>query len=89
MAIYNVISRALDIYVLIVLIRCIMSWLLPGTYNRFVQIIYELTEPPLAFIRRYVPSLGMFDLSAIILVFAVQILNSVLYYVFLFIFRGK
>jgi len=86
MLLYNVISRALDVYVVIVLIRCLLSWFSPNTYNRFVQVVYDLTEPPLAFIRRYVPSFGGFDFSAIILIFAVRILNSVLFSLFINIF---
>ena len=53
-----------------------MSWLVAfnilNTSNRFVysvlDISHKLTDPPLNFIRRYLPNLGSIDISPIILI---------------------
>ncbi len=41
----------LNVVNLILVVRCIVSWL-PIGYNRFTEILYSLTEPFLAPIRR-------------------------------------
>ena len=61
-----------------ILARVIVSWLPIGPDSRFapiVRFIYEITEPILAPIRRLLPSMGMFDLSpmiALIIIFLIQ-----------------
>lgn len=55
--------------------RIIVSWLNVSPQNPLVTILYQLTEPILAPIRRVLPRAGMFDFSptvAILLIFAVQ-----------------
>ena len=48
------IIKLLNVYIIIILIRVILSWIRPNPYNPFVQVIYKLTEPVLAPIRRIV-----------------------------------
>ena len=63
-----------------ILARVIVSWIPIGPDSKFapvVRFIYEITEPILAPIRRLLPSMGMFDLSpmiAIIIIFLIQTL---------------
>ena len=58
--------------------RVVFSWLNVGPSSAFfplASIVYQITEPILAPIRRILPSLGMLDLSpmvAIILITVVQ-----------------
>ncbi len=65
-----------------ILARVIVSWLPIGADSPFapiVRMIYEITEPILGPIRRLIPGLGMFDLSPMIaLVLIILIQNYVL-----------
>ncbi|MFQ5856335.1 MAG: YggT family protein [Anaerolineae bacterium] len=67
---------------LAILARVLMSWVNPNPYNPAVQILYQVTEPILAPIRRYLPQTGMIDFSplvAIILIWLAQeLLKSLL-----------
>ena len=58
-----------------ILIRSIISWVNLDQSNPLVLVIYQITEPILAPIRRLLPNFGGLDLSpvvAIIIIFVVQ-----------------
>jgi YggT family protein len=67
--------RLLDIYSIILLIRVLMSWVNPSPFNPIVQIIYRLTEPVLAPVRRVLPAFGPIDLSPIVVFAAIWFLK--------------
>lgn len=55
--------------------RALMSWFDRGMTSPISQILVQITEPIIAPIRRVVPSAGMLDLSpmvAIVLIFLLQ-----------------
>ena len=60
--------------------RVILSWLpIGGSNNPLVAIVYQITEPILAPLRRIVPRIGFFDLTpmiAIIILVLIQRLIS-------------
>ena len=74
-AIFYLILQILKLYSYVVIVNVIVSWLVAfnilNTSNRFVYAIldftYRLTEPFLNRIRRYLPNLGAFDISPIVL----------------------
>ncbi|MCS7207892.1 MAG: YggT family protein [Dehalococcoidia bacterium] len=64
-----------------ILVRAILSWFPIGGNNPIVAVIYQITEPILAPIRRVVPRLGFIDLSplvAILLLVLIQQMARVL-----------
>lgn len=61
-----------------VIIRALLSWVSPDVRNPFVQLVYVLTEPILSFFRRFIPSIGMIDLSAIAAIIFLNVLGMVL-----------
>ena len=74
-AIFYLVLQILKFYSYIVITNVIISWLVAfnvlNTQNRFVysvlELTYRLTEPFLNKIRRFIPNLGTFDISPIIL----------------------
>ncbi len=60
----------------LLLIRIIMSWIYrdPGA-NRASGLIFNVTEPVLAPVRRVVPAMGMLDLSPLVTFFLLQFLQ--------------
>ena len=69
--------RLLDIYSWILIIRAILSWVNPKPYNPVVQILYRITEPVLAPVRRVVPPVGGLDLSPLVVLVAIWIVKAV------------
>ena len=74
-AIFYLALQILKIYSYVVIANVIISWLIAfnvlNTSNRFVYSVldftYRLTDPLLNKIRRFLPNLGAFDISPIIL----------------------
>lgn len=90
-AILDVIFLILNLYTWVIIASAIFSWLyafnVVNSRNQFVamigQVLYNLTEPLLRPIRRYVPSMGGLDLSPIVLLLGIFLLQRVLaYYVY-------
>ena len=74
-AIFYLALQILKLYSYVVIANVVISWLVAfnvlNTSNRFVYLIldftYKMTEPILMRIRRFLPSLGAFDISPIVL----------------------
>ena len=67
------------LYKWIVIISALLTWVRPDPYNPIVQMLYRLTEPAYALIRRYIPTVfGGMDLAPIILIFALIFLETFL-----------
>ena len=74
-AIFYLTLQILKLYSYVVIANVIISWLISfnvlNTQNRFVYVLleftYRLTDPFLNRIRRFLPNLGAFDISPIIL----------------------
>ena len=74
-ALFYLVLQVLKLYTYVVVANVIISWLVAfnvlNTSNRFVYLVldftYRLTEPLLFHIRRFLPNLGAFDISPIIL----------------------
>lgn len=85
-SIFQLLYVALDLYVWILIISAIISWLtvfnVLDTRNRFVytigDLLYRLTEPALRPIRRVLPNLGGVDISPILLILAIFFLQSLI-----------
>lgn len=59
--------------------RCILSFVSPDPRNPIVQFISATTEPAMAFVRRKIPlSIGMFDLSPILILALLTVLDIAL-----------
>ncbi len=77
----DVICAILSIFQLVLLARAITSFfpVRPGTsFAQVVDVLYKVTEPALAPLRRIIPPLGMFDLSFLVLLIGLQVFSGVL-----------
>lgn len=76
-ALANVIYYVLFIYMWIIIIRAVLSWVSPDPYNPIVRFIHNVTEPVLFQIRRRLPvSFGGIDLSPVIVLLIIMFLQS-------------
>lgn len=76
-ALANVIYYVLFIYMWIIIIRAVLSWVSPDPYNPIVRFIHNVTEPVLYQIRRRLPvSFGGIDLSPVIVLLIIMFLQS-------------
>lgn len=77
-ALADVLHLALTLYMYIIIIRAVMSWINPNPYNAFVRFIYQATDPVLSRVRRYIPPVAGLDLSPIIVIFVIIFLDRFL-----------
>lgn len=63
------------IYKFAILARVLISWMQVNNHNRIVVLIYQVTEPPLRFLRGILPRMGMLDLSPLLAFIALDLLQ--------------
>ena len=73
-----ILSYLLTIYIWIIIIRALLSWVNPDPYNPIVQILYRLTEPVLAPVRYRMPNIGGIDASPIVVLLIIFFLQNFL-----------
>lgn len=75
----GIVHSLLSVYIWVVIIGALLSWVRPDPYNPIVQIIYRLTEPAYALIRRTFPTVfNGLDLAPIILIVILNVLDVIL-----------
>ena len=75
------ISQLVSLYTLLIFVRIILSWfpMSPGgALANVTNVLFRLTEPVLGPVRRVIPSLGPFDISPIVVVFLLGIVQRML-----------
>ena len=55
-----------------------MSWFTPSPENPIVRLVMEITEPVLAPLRRIVPRIGMIDITPIVAILLLNVIESML-----------
>jgi YggT family protein len=79
MALAKILSIILTLYMWVIIIRAIISWVNPDPFNPIVRILYQITEPVLWRIRRLIPlHFGGIDFSPIILILVIIFLQNFL-----------
>jgi YggT family protein len=78
-SIFTVILSIIFLYKWVIIISALLTWVRPDPNNPVVQMLYRLTEPAYALVRRYIPTVfGGMDLAPIILIFALIFLETFL-----------
>jgi len=55
------------VYIFVIIIQAIISWIQPGSYSPFTVLLYQLSEPLVSPVRRYIPAAGGIDWSLLII----------------------
>ena len=95
-ALFTVILIALQLYVYVVIASAIFSWLfafnIVNPRNQIIgmigQVLYNLTEPVLRPIRRFMPDLGGVDISPVVLLLGIIFIQMIIQNNLMPLFRG-
>ena len=72
----QILHMVLNIYIWIIIIQALLSWVRPDPYNPIVQILYKLSAPAYNFVRRKIRTVfNGIDLAPLIIVIALQFLD--------------
>ena len=61
-----------------IIFRAILSWFSPRPTNMLAVILYRVTEPLLAPLRRIIPRVGMLDFTPLVAIILLQLIASFL-----------
>lgn len=85
-ALLDVIMIALDLYWWVIIASAVFSWLYAfnvvnprnDVVNAIGRFLYQATEPALRPIRRFVPNLGAIDISPIVLLLLIILIQQII-----------
>ena len=77
-AIVQTLHTVINLYIWIVIIAALLSFVRPDPHNPIVQVLYRLTEPVMGFIRRKMPFvvLSGIDLSPLVVILGLQLIDN-------------
>ena len=67
-------KNVIYVYIFIILIQVVISWVNPGASNPATVIMHQLSEPVLKPARRLIPSAGGFDFSPLVVLIGLQLM---------------
>ena len=77
-SLFELASLTLLLFMFAIIVRIILSWIAPHTYNPATALLATITDPLLRPFRRYIPPLGGFDISPIFAIILLGALNVLL-----------
>jgi YggT family protein len=72
-----------------IIARALVSWLPVDRYHPVIRVLDQITEPILAPLRRYIPPIGgMMDITPIVALILIQILQAIVHRVLVNMYYG-
>ena len=71
-------NLVLNVLVVAIVIRAVLSWVRPDPRNFFVQLLVKVTDPVLKPLERVIPPLGGIDITPIVAILLIQLVQTVL-----------
>lgn len=75
-AIAQILHLGLFIYMWMIIIRAVISWVNPDPYNPIVQFLYRSTEPVLHPVRRMLPIAWGIDFSPLVVILGIMFVDQ-------------
>ena len=77
-ALVQTLHTVINLYIWIIIIAALLSFVRPDPYNPIVQVLHRLTEPVLNFIRQKMPFVifSGIDLSPLVVIIGLQLLDN-------------
>jgi YggT family protein len=75
---YNIVDFGCTLYMMMLLVRVLSSYFPEIQEHKLFRVLQFYTDPYLNLFRKFIPPLGMFDLSPIVAFFALQFLEMFL-----------
>ena len=77
-ALVQTLHTVINLYIWIIIIAALLSFVRPDPYNPIVQVLHRLTEPAFAFIRQKMPFVVFsgIDLSPLVIILGLQLIDN-------------
>jgi len=77
-SVMDYVSRFLELLLQVltfcILLRAILTWITPGQTNPLTKVLFQITEPILAPLRKIIPQFGVADFSPLVAVIILQLI---------------
>lgn len=75
-AIAQILDMVINIYIWVIIIASLITWVQPDPYNPIVQILNRLSEPAYRFVKSLIPTvIGGIDLAPIVIILGLQFIS--------------
>ncbi|MGL5049226.1 MAG: YggT family protein [Fusobacteriaceae bacterium] len=75
----NIFNKVIDVFLIVLFVRVVISWIAPGSRNEFTELVYKITDPVLERCKIIIPvGRGYMDLSPIVVYFLARLAQRVL-----------
>jgi YggT family protein len=74
----DILATLFSLLSLAILIRALLSWVVPDPRNPIAQALDVITEPILQPLRQIVPRMGMMDITPMVAIILLQVISSLL-----------
>ncbi|MEA2111165.1 MAG: YggT family protein [Campylobacterota bacterium] len=72
----GLVHSLINVYIWVVIIAALLSWVRPDPNNPIVQVLYRLTEPAYKLVNRYIPTtFNGVDLTPLIIIIGLQVID--------------
>jgi len=72
----HILNNLIFVYMWVIIIAALLSFVRPDPFNPVVQMLYRLTNPAYALVRRYIPTLfNGIDLAPLVIIIALQVVQ--------------
>lgn len=78
LSVAELVQLAVNVFFFSILIQVILSWVNPGGYNPMLGLLYSLNEPLLKPARRRLPAMGGLDLSPLLVMIGLKLVEILL-----------
>jgi len=77
-ALVQTLHSVINLYIWIIIIAALISFVRPDPYNPIVQVLHRLTEPVFTFIRQKIPFVifSGIDLSPLVVILGLQLIDN-------------
>jgi YggT family protein len=79
----ELVNLFLNTLVIMIIVRALLSWINPGTYNPAISLLYNITDPILNFGKKLIPPISGIDLSPMIIIIGLEFIRRYVSQMFL------
>ncbi|HDN79815.1 MAG: YggT family protein [Chloroflexi bacterium] len=76
--VYKIVKLFFDLLSLAILARVFLSWFNLSPYHPIMSFLIQITEPVLAPLRRVIPPIGMIDITPVVAIILLQMMEGII-----------
>jgi len=78
----SILNGLIWVYMWIIIVAALLSWVKPDPFNPIVQMLYRLTNPAYELVRKNIPTMfNGIDLTALVIIIGLQIIQQLIIFV--------